>query len=107
MREDEDGALTFLPKCAELADEDFHQVFERNGVLGGFVLPQLRHRRLGISWPGSRGKREVPDTYDTVPIWKVDSLRTRALTRHVCESKATLIAKAAAIKMAQPYRTTG
>ena len=30
MREDEDGALTFLPKCAELADEDFHQVFERN-----------------------------------------------------------------------------
>ena len=30
MREDEDGALTFLPKCAELADRDFHQVFERN-----------------------------------------------------------------------------
>jgi hypothetical protein len=26
----EDGALTFLPKCAELASEDFHQVFERN-----------------------------------------------------------------------------
>jgi hypothetical protein len=30
MREDEDGALTFLPKCAELAREEFHQVFERN-----------------------------------------------------------------------------
>ena len=30
MREDEDGALTFLPKCAELAEADFHQVFERN-----------------------------------------------------------------------------
>jgi SNF2-related domain/Helicase conserved C-terminal domain len=30
MREDQDGALTFLPKCAELASEDFHQVFERN-----------------------------------------------------------------------------
>ena len=30
MREDEDGALTFLPKCAELASQDFHQVFERN-----------------------------------------------------------------------------
>ena len=30
MKEDEDGALTFLPKCAELAGEEFHQVFERN-----------------------------------------------------------------------------
>ena len=30
MREDEDGALTFLPKCEELADRDFQQVFERN-----------------------------------------------------------------------------
>lgn len=30
MREDQDGALTFLPKCAELASEEFHQVFERN-----------------------------------------------------------------------------
>ena len=30
MREDRDGALTFLPKCAELASEEFHQVFERN-----------------------------------------------------------------------------
>ena len=30
MREDEDGALTFLPRCAELAREEFHQVFERN-----------------------------------------------------------------------------
>ena len=30
MREDEEGALTFLPKCPELANEDFQQVFERN-----------------------------------------------------------------------------
>jgi hypothetical protein len=30
MKEDEDGALSFLPKCAELADAEFHQVFERN-----------------------------------------------------------------------------
>jgi hypothetical protein len=30
MKEDEDGALTFLPKCAELASQEFHQVFERN-----------------------------------------------------------------------------
>ncbi len=30
MKEDVDGALTFLPKCAELASEEFHQVFERN-----------------------------------------------------------------------------
>src|SRR6202035_3645733 len=42
--------------------------------LGGFLLPQLRDRRLGISWSGSRGKWEVADTYDTVPIWKVDML---------------------------------
>ncbi len=30
MREDQDGALTFLPRCPELASEEFHQVFERN-----------------------------------------------------------------------------
>jgi hypothetical protein len=30
MKEDEDGALSFLPKCAELAGAEFHQVFERN-----------------------------------------------------------------------------
>ena len=30
MREEEDGGLTFLPTCAELATEEFHQVFERN-----------------------------------------------------------------------------
>jgi len=30
MREDADGALSFLPKCPELATEEFHQVFERN-----------------------------------------------------------------------------
>jgi hypothetical protein len=46
----------------------------RVSVLGGFVLPQLCHRRLGIAWPGGRGKREVPDTYDTVPIWKIDMI---------------------------------
>jgi SNF2 family DNA or RNA helicase len=30
IREDKDGALTFLPKCAELSTEEFQQVFERN-----------------------------------------------------------------------------
>jgi hypothetical protein len=30
MKEDNDGSLSFLPKCAELASEEFHQVFERN-----------------------------------------------------------------------------
>lgn len=30
IREDADGALSFLPKCPELASEEFHQVFERN-----------------------------------------------------------------------------
>ncbi len=30
MREDADGALSFLPKCPELATEEFQQVFERN-----------------------------------------------------------------------------
>lgn len=30
MREDADGGLTFLPRCAELAVQEFHQVFERN-----------------------------------------------------------------------------
>jgi len=28
MKEDQDGALTFLPRCPELASEEFHQVFE-------------------------------------------------------------------------------
>ena len=36
MREDQDGALTFLPKCAELAEEDFYQVFERNAGAENF-----------------------------------------------------------------------
>jgi SNF2 domain-containing protein/helicase-like protein len=45
MREDEDGALTFLPKCAELADEDFHQVFERNA--GAEKLYSLDRPGLG------------------------------------------------------------
>ncbi|MFL6451763.1 MAG: DEAD/DEAH box helicase [Bryobacteraceae bacterium] len=30
MREDATGALSFLPRCPELASEEFHQVFERN-----------------------------------------------------------------------------
>jgi hypothetical protein len=30
MREHNDGTLTFLPRCEELAGEEFHQVFERN-----------------------------------------------------------------------------
>jgi hypothetical protein len=30
IREDADGALSFLPTCPELASEEFHQVFERN-----------------------------------------------------------------------------
>lgn len=45
MKEDEDGALTFLPKCAELADEDFHQVFERNA--GAEKLYSLDRPGLG------------------------------------------------------------
>ncbi len=45
MREDEDGALTFLPKCAELAEEDFHQVFERNA--GAEKLYNLDRPGLG------------------------------------------------------------
>jgi SNF2-related domain/Helicase conserved C-terminal domain len=45
MREDEDGALTFLPKCAELAREDFHQVFERNA--GAEKLYSLDRPGLG------------------------------------------------------------
>lgn len=45
MREDEDGALTFLPKCAELASEEFHQVFERNA--GAEKLYSLDRPGLG------------------------------------------------------------
>ena len=30
IREDADGAISFLPKCPELASREFHQVFERN-----------------------------------------------------------------------------
>lgn len=30
IKEHEDGAMSFLPKCDELSSEDFHQVFERN-----------------------------------------------------------------------------
>jgi hypothetical protein len=30
MKEHADGSLSFLPRCAELSSEDFHQVFERN-----------------------------------------------------------------------------
>jgi hypothetical protein len=45
MREDEDGGLTFLPKCAELATEEFHQVFERNA--GAEKLYSLDRPGLG------------------------------------------------------------
>ena len=45
MREDEDGALSFLPKCPELAREDFHQVFERNA--GAEKLYSLDRPALG------------------------------------------------------------
>lgn len=30
MKEHDDGSLSFLPRCAELSSEEFHQVFERN-----------------------------------------------------------------------------
>ena len=52
MREDEDGALTFLPKCAELSDRDFHQVFERNAVaekLYSIDRPGLGRVRIVLS----------------------------------------------------------
>lgn len=45
MKEDADGALTFLPKCAELASEEFHQVFERNA--GAEKLYSLDRPGLG------------------------------------------------------------
>lgn len=45
MREDEDGALTFLPRCEELAQEEFHQVFERN--VGAEKLYSLDRPGLG------------------------------------------------------------
>jgi hypothetical protein len=45
MREDEDGALSFLPNCPELAQEDFHQVFERNA--GAEKLYSLDRPGLG------------------------------------------------------------
>ncbi len=45
MREDEDGALSFLPKCPELAGEEFHQVFERNN--GAEKLYSLDRPGLG------------------------------------------------------------
>ena len=45
MREDADGGLTFLPKCDELATEEFHQIFERNP--GAEKLYSLDRPRLG------------------------------------------------------------
>ena len=52
MKEDEDGALTFLPKCAELASEEFHQVFERNPAaekLYSLDRPGLRRVRVVLT----------------------------------------------------------
>lgn len=52
MREDEDGSLTFLPKCPELAEEDFHQVFERNDGAEKFYSldkPGLRRVRIVLT----------------------------------------------------------
>lgn len=45
MREDADGALSFLPKCDELATEEFQQVFERNA--GAEKLYSLDRPGLG------------------------------------------------------------
>ena len=45
MKEHEDGSLSFLPKCDELAGEDFHQVFERNA--GAEKLYSLDRPGLG------------------------------------------------------------
>ena len=45
MREDADGSLSFLPKCPELASEEFHQVFERNS--GAEKLYSLDRPGLG------------------------------------------------------------
>ena len=52
MREDATGALTFLPKCAELAERDFHQVFERNAgaeKLYSLDRPGLRRVRIVLT----------------------------------------------------------
>ena len=52
MREDEDGALTFLPRCEELANEEFHQVFERNPAaekLYSLDRPGLRRVRVVLT----------------------------------------------------------
>jgi hypothetical protein len=49
MKEDQDGALTFLPKCAELASEEFHQAFERNpGAQNLYSLDQPGLKRVRV-----------------------------------------------------------
>jgi SNF2 family DNA or RNA helicase len=45
MKEDDDGSLSFLPRCAELAGKEFHQVFERNA--GAEKLYSLDRPGLG------------------------------------------------------------
>jgi hypothetical protein len=50
--EDEDGRLTFLPRCAELFDDDFRNVFERNPEAQGLYSvdrPGLGRVRLVLS----------------------------------------------------------
>ena len=87
MREDEDGALTFLPKCAELAREDFHQVFERNaGVerlysldrpgLGRvrIVLTDEQHQVLQRMKRVRRVKGELKDRLIKEPVQAFDGV---------------------------------
>lgn len=50
--EDEDGRLTFLPRCPELASEDFRNVFERNREAQGLYSldrPGLGRVRIVLS----------------------------------------------------------
>jgi hypothetical protein len=52
MREDSDGVLSFLPKCPELATEEFQQVFERNSgaeKLYSLDRPGLARVRIVLS----------------------------------------------------------
>ena len=63
MKEDEDGALSFLPRCTELAGAEFHQVFERNAgaeKLYSLDRPGLGRVRGGgaANDLGPRGERE-------------------------------------------------
>ena len=71
IREDKDGALTFLPKCPELSTEQFQQVFERNSAA---------ERLYSLDRPGSGRvrivltdqQREVLDRMKRVRQYKGD-----------------------------------